>query len=261
MSIAFRAMQFAREVHKDQRRKYTGSLRTSPRELVDAMSALYVVGVRVSLISGMTGIPATAIRNYVANHGLARDASLFDVGVACIAEDGEKFARLPWAPDYFVSNFGRVVGMSSSQPGTVLKPSMNPETGYFSVKLVEADRVARHNYVHRTVLRVFCGEVADGIQGAHRDGNKANNRLDNLRWDTPAGNAADKIEHGTLLVGSSHPNSKINEETAADIKRMLESGYSQAEISRALAVHISCVANIAQNKTWKHVRSEHEHCL
>jgi hypothetical protein len=254
-------MQFAREAHKAQTRKYTGNLRTSPTDLVESMAALYVVGVRVSAISEMTGIPASAIRNYVANHDLDRDPSMVETGVACIAEEGEEFIRLSWASDYFVSNFGRVVGMTSSQPGTILKPSKNAETDYFSVKLVESDGVARHNYLHRTVLRSFCGDVADGMQGAHRDGNKANNRLDNLRWDTPLGNAADKIEHGTLLVGSTHPNSKIDEETAALIKRMLAVGNRQADISRELSVHISCVANIAQDKTWKHVRSAYEHSV
>jgi hypothetical protein len=261
MSIAFKAMQFAREAHKDQVRKYTGDIRTSPVELIDAMAALYVVGVRVSIISGMTGIPIIAIRNYVAKHDLDRDPSLFETGVSCIAGEGEEFLRLPWAPDYFASNFGRIVGMTSSQPGTILKPSKNPENEYFTVKLVESDGMARHNYVHRTVLRVFRGEAATGIQGAHGDGNKSNNRLDNLRWDNPVGNAADKIEHGTLLIGSTHPNSKINEETAATIKRMLATGKRQAEISRELSIHISCVANIAQDKTWKHVGSAYEHSV
>lgn len=250
MSLAFRAMQFAREAHKDQRRI---DLRTVDRRIVAALVALYESGLQVSWIARELGVSTTAIRNYVANHDLARKPDMFEGAPFCLAQDGEYFRRLEWASDYFVSNYGRIVGMTTAKPGTILKPSENPETGYFSVKLIETDGVARHNYVHRTVLRAFCGEVADGIQGAHRDGNKANNRLDNLRWDTPAGNASDKIEHGTLLIGSGHPNSKINEEMAAIIKRMLLSGDRQADISRTLDVHISCVANIAQDKTWKHV--------
>lgn len=33
-------------------------------------------------------------------------------------------------------------------------------------------------------------------EGCHRDNNRTNNRLGNLRWDTPAGNAADKKRRG-----------------------------------------------------------------
>lgn len=258
MNIAFRAMQFAREAHKNQRRI---DLRTVDRRIVTALIALYESGLQVSWIASELGVSATAIRNYVANHGLARKPGMFDGAPVCLAQAGEEFRKLEWAGDYFVSNYGRIVGMTAAKPGTILKPSENPETGYFSVKLIEVDGMARHNYVHRTVLRAFCGDVAVGMQGAHRDGDKANNRLDNLRWDTPTGNAADKIEHGTLLIGSGHPNSKINEEMAATIKRMLLSGDRQADISRTLDVHISCVANIAQDKAWKHVRSANEHSV
>jgi hypothetical protein len=261
MSIAFKAMQFAHEVHKDQRRKYTGDIRTAPVHLIDAMAALYVVGVRVSNISEMTGIPVTAIRSYVANHGLARDPALFETGVACMGRQGEKFVRLHWAPDYFASDHGRIIGMTVSKLGVMLKPYANPENGYFSVKLIEADGVARHNYVHRAVLRAFIGDARDGMEGAHRDGNKANNCLGNLRWDTHTGNDADKDDHGTRPIGSNHANSKINEQTAAIIKRMLAAGDRQADVSRELSVHISCVANIAQDKTWKHVRSVDEHSV
>jgi hypothetical protein len=35
------------------------------------------------------------------------------------------------------------------------------------------------------------------MEGCHWNGNPADNRLTNLRWDTPAGNAADRERHGT----------------------------------------------------------------
>lgn len=53
--------------------------------------------------------------------------------------------------------------------------------------------------VHRLVLEAFQGPCPVGMEGCHKDGNSANNRLDNLRWDTPTNNHADKVAHGTDL--------------------------------------------------------------
>lgn len=252
--LAYRAMMFAREVHAGQVRKYTGDIRTTDRATVQALHDLYSAGVRVNDISEILGIPPHTIRSYVANHGLDRDPSKFEDGVACLSHPSEVFLRMGWAPDYFVSDHGRIVGMTIARPGTLLTPSRNPESGYLSVKIVERDGVARHNYVHRAVLRAFRGEPMEPtMQGAHGDGNKSNNRLANLRWDTPSGNASDKEAHGTLRFGSNHPNAKINEAMAATIKRQLKEDNSQADIAVALGVSNACVANIAQGKTWAHV--------
>src|SRR4051794_31712386 len=46
--------------------------------------------------------------------------------------------------------------------------------------------------VHRLVLEVFVGPCPAGMECCHADGNSLNNALDNLRWDTPEANEADK---------------------------------------------------------------------
>lgn len=255
MGIAYEAMIFARHVHRAQQRKYTGNMRTTPPETIELMSNLYASGIKVRDISEITGIPVSAIRNYVANHDLIRIESMFHIGAQLLADIGETFKIIPWAPSYFVSDFGRIIGMTLCQSGTILNPSSLPKSGYLMVKIVESDGVTRHNYIHRIVLRVFRGEPPNGMEGAHNDGDPGNNRLNNLRWDTHSRNDADKDIHGTRPIGSKHANSKINEETAEKIKSLLSSGKSQVDISRGLGVHISCIANIAQGKAWRHIKS------
>lgn len=252
MSLAYEAMMFAREAHKDQKRKYTGDIRTTERGLIDAMRTLYACGLRVEWIAECCGIPPTAIRNFVANKGLSRDMTRFHEAPPCLAEAGEEFRQIPWAMWYYASDFGRVIGMSPTQPGRLVRSTPLPN-GYMQLKLTENDGAARHNYLHRTVLRVFKGEPDFGLQGAHGDGDKSNNRLNNLRWATPTENAADKALHGTLLFGSLSPHAKLNEVLAASIKRRLDQGERQCDVAESLQVPVSRVANIAQNKTWKHV--------
>lgn len=50
--------------------------------------------------------------------------------------------------------------------------------------------------VHRMVLEAFVGPCPDGMQGCHWNGEPADNRVENLRWDTPRSNMADKLRHG-----------------------------------------------------------------
>jgi len=50
--------------------------------------------------------------------------------------------------------------------------------------------------VHLLVLDVFVGERPPGAEACHNNGNPSDNRVENLRWDSPAGNARDTIRHG-----------------------------------------------------------------
>lgn len=54
----------------------------------------------------------------------------------------------------------------------------------------------RKVFVHRLVLESFVGPCPPGMVGCHNDGDHANNRLDNLRWDTQKSNCLDRKLHG-----------------------------------------------------------------
>lgn len=67
------------------------------------------------------------------------------------------------------------------------------KTGYLMVTLGK-ERL----YVHRLVLEAFVGPSLPGMHGCHNNGKPSDNRIENLRWDTRAGNFADKWKHGTM---------------------------------------------------------------
>jgi hypothetical protein len=54
------------------------------------------------------------------------------------------------------------------------------------------------------------------MQCRHLDGNRSNNRLDNLAWGTPLENGADKARHGTAK-GERNGRAKL---TAAKVRRI-----------------------------------------
>jgi hypothetical protein len=58
------------------------------------------------------------------------------------------------------------------------------------------------------VLQAFAGPRPGRLTASHLDGNAANNRADNLIWESMADNLARKYAHGTLNAGRRHYNYK-----------------------------------------------------
>lgn len=47
------------------------------------------------------------------------------------------------------------------------------------------------------MLTAFVGPCPPGMMARHRNGNPADNRVENLRWGTQSENMLDAVEHGT----------------------------------------------------------------
>lgn len=110
-----------------------------------------------------------------------------------------EWAAIPFAPGYFVSSDGRILG----KRGRVLRPFTNRD-GYLMATFYVARRHFKQS-VHTIVCAVFNGERPDDtMHCAHRDTNKLNNRADNLRWATPKENAEDGMRAGKYSYGDDH---------------------------------------------------------
>ncbi len=141
----------------------------------------------------------------------------------------EIWKPVPGMPYYEVSDQGRVRSYLARHKYSKFIETPRPvkfelidDGGYVYARLMvyKGEKKVRRNFrLHRLVLETFVGPPpAPGMHGCHGDGDKLNCRLANLRWDTPAGNAADKIKHGTLLDGERHYNHKLTAEQVAEIK-------------------------------------------
>jgi hypothetical protein len=56
-------------------------------------------------------------------------------------------------------------------------------------------------YLHTVMLETFVGKRPEGAQASHKNGNRADNRVDNLAWETPSENNRRKEAHGTAMFG------------------------------------------------------------
>lgn len=75
--------------------------------------------------------------------------------------------------------------------------------GYYIVGLCQ-NGVRTTKKVHHLVLTSFVGPCPDGYLTRHLNGNRQDNRLENLSWGTSAENAADMELHGTRRRGVDH---------------------------------------------------------
>ena len=74
--------------------------------------------------------------------------------------------------------------------GHLLKPSADKD-GYLQVGLTK-DGKSKVRRVHRLVLEAFVGPCPEGMEACHANDIPDDNRIENLRWDYPKMNAADR---------------------------------------------------------------------
>ncbi len=153
---------------------------------------------------------------------------------------------------YQASNKGRIrrgLGGPGAISGKILKLSINGR-GYFCLMLRK-----KFHYVHRLVLRTFCGECPPGQECRHLDGNKNNNTRVNLAWGTKSENQQDCIKHGTKLDnrGSKNWNSKLTENDIPKIRQLINDKIPHQEIADQFGISRIAITNIATKHTWKHV--------
>lgn len=165
----------------------------------------------------------------------------------------ERWAKIQESPNYEVSDHGRIKG-----PKGIRKPSKQ-STGYYYIGLHLPGRGLTNFLVHRLVATYFCEGYKEGLIVAHRDGNKDNNRWDNLRWTTQKDNMHDKKIHGTAYNvprGQNHYRCRFVAEApkyVKDIRERHANGTSMTALAKEYGLGLTTVKNIVDRHTWKHI--------
>ena len=123
--------------------------------------------------------------------------------------------------------------------------------GYPTVNLAKGGNKAARR-IHRLVLEAFVGPCPAGHVACHGDGNRSNNDLTNLRWDTPKANSADALRHGTRARGS-RCNSKLVEDDVFEIRRLRDEGVPAGEVASRFGVSRKNVEAIVTRRSWRHL--------
>lgn len=154
----------------------------------------------------------------------------------------EIWKPIPGYENYEASNLGRVRSIR------VLSPAVRSHDGYQALELTK-DGQQKSWRVHQLVLMAFTGEKPEGMHGCHNDGDKTNNRADNLRWDTPAENHKDMVRH-RVNAGEKHPRAKLTEEQVTAIRAMLKEGMTNKAIANVMSISPTTVGHIKTGRRW-----------
>lgn len=149
---------------------------------------------------------------------------------------------------YEVSTLGNVRSLRRSVPR--MMSSTLSRYGYHVVNLRRDGRSFTHQ-VSNLVLAAFVGP-SRGLTCNHKDGNKVNNRAENLEWVTRAENLAHAWRTGLLRnYGERNHLSKLTERSVREIRRRRKAGESLRDIATTYEVTVGNISAICCGKSWK----------
>lgn len=143
--------------------------------------------------------------------------------------------------DYDITRDGEVI---AKRNGKALKGQPNSK-GYLRVAIGK-----KRYFVHRLVAERYVPNPENKPQVNHKNGDKTDNRADNLEWITNAENRAHAVENGLQIHGSKCPWAKLTEEDVAIIKASDEPRKALAD---RFGVSVTTISGIRSGRTWKTV--------
>lgn len=150
--------------------------------------------------------------------------------------------------DYQVSDLGNVkmTANSASRKERILKPLNHPK-GYFRVGLYKNKKV-KFFFIHRLVATHFIENPENKATINHINGDKSNNSIQNLEWNTYRENMNHSIENNLSSCGERNAKAKLNIEQVREIRN---SNLLNSELCEKFKVSKSTIDNIKSNRTWK----------
>jgi len=137
---------------------------------------------------------------------------------------------IPEFPNYCISNTGIVTGKT-------IKAQTHGKNGYKYVTLY-SNNIQKKLYVHRLMAQLYIDNPKNKRTVNHKDGNKHNNCLTNLEWNTDKEN----IQHA-YNTGINKGSSEVTEENKADMYAKFMKGNNLTVISKDYPFNNVTVSN------------------
>lgn len=158
---------------------------------------------------------------------------------------------------YMVSSFGRVKTLARTVKfkgnqvrhltERIIKPQLS-NCGYWIVTIQ-----GKRELIHRLVAETFLDNKQ--IQVNHIDGNKLNNKLDNLEWCTRSENMihAHKNNLVNVAIGERNGSAKTSTASVYAIREKIANGEIPSKVGIEFGLAKLTIRDMCNGKTWTHI--------
>lgn len=131
--------------------------------------------------------------------------------------------------------------------------------GYIRNGLSLANNVNKHFFRHRLVLSAYNPvEKMEELQVNHIDGNKLNNKIDNLEWCSCKENIQHACENNLRahFIGESNPYHKLTEQEVLEIIEDLKNHIPYSELTKTYNCSKSTISSIKNHRNWSYLTKD-----
>lgn len=150
----------------------------------------------------------------------------------------------------------RWTGEARSSPCPRTRAEFKTAQGYLVVRAM-IDGVRFNTGAHRLVWLAAHGLIPQSVTVNHKNGNKADNRPENLELAT----YSEQRKHAVAELGakhwdcrgSLHPKTHLTESDVTEIRRLRSAGMMVKDIAAKFVMKPKAVSAICNRRTWMHV--------
>jgi hypothetical protein len=150
---------------------------------------------------------------------------------------------------YEISSHGRL-----RRGERVLAPRVHPKLGYVQCTL-HLPEGKKYPLIHRLVATEFVGPIPPKYQVNHKNGNRSDNRVENLEIVTCSENNFHAYRElgREKPKGEKHPGAKLTEIDVLDIRWLFAMGVRQFILAKEYVLDPTVIRDIVHRYRWKHI--------
>ena len=171
---------------------------------------------------------------------------------------------IPGTTGYYATEDGDIFSTNNSIRGESMKQlkSRVNNCGYLQIMLGNNGGLKFKNKlcsIHRLIATTFISNPENKPQVNHKNGNKSDNRVENLEWSTASENIQHAIATGLLLAakGEDQGSSKITNKEAITLIDRILNGATNEELALEFDLHSRYISLIRHKKRWAWLWESH----
>lgn len=161
---------------------------------------------------------------------------------------------------YWISSYGTLARTAtfSGRPCWKIRAPAH-KNGYRCYHMCK-NGIRLYRFAHLLVWRSFNGQIPDGLEINHKDGDRDNPQLENLEAVTRSQNATHsfrvlgRANFNVSHYGSRNGSAKLTERDIPEIFRLYAKGMYQWQIAEQFGVSQPAIGFILRGKAWRHIR-------